>query len=334
MRERAVGGHVAVGVPVVVRADVDQLDEAHAALGEAAGDEALPREAFAGAVLQAVEVERGVGLAAEVEHLGHGHLHAGGGLEGFQPGDQRGVGGMLLLVLAVKAVEQAEFERLDFGGGGAADEIRDRLRTREDARAGMDAGEKVGAENLRAGIRELRREHDERWEIAVFRPQPVADPRAEAGSRETHRAGVDAERGLEVVVVVAAHGAHEADVVHALADVREEIADLGAAGPAGFEVPERREENVGAFVRSALAAVGLEPRLWVERVHVRHAAGHEEEDHALRFAGEMRDARRQRLGAVLGEQMVQDAGKQHRTRDERADYLAAGAVGVGHGFRA
>jgi len=83
---------------------------------------------------------------------------------------------MLLLVLAVEAVEQAEFERLEFRRRRAADEIRDRLRARDHARAGMDAGEKVGAENLRAGIRKLRREDDERREIPVFRPQPVAHP--------------------------------------------------------------------------------------------------------------------------------------------------------------
>ena len=44
--QRDVVRHVAVRVPVVRRAGVDQLDEPHAALGQPAGDQALPGEAL------------------------------------------------------------------------------------------------------------------------------------------------------------------------------------------------------------------------------------------------------------------------------------------------
>ena len=47
---------------------------------------------------------------------------------------------------------------------------------------------------------------------------------------------MDAEGGLEVVRVVAAHRADEADVVHAFADVGEQVADFGAAFAAGWAV--------------------------------------------------------------------------------------------------
>src|SRR4030095_15868688 len=45
-RERLVRFDVAMGVPIIVRADIDQFDEAHPALDEAEGDQTLPGEAF------------------------------------------------------------------------------------------------------------------------------------------------------------------------------------------------------------------------------------------------------------------------------------------------
>src|SRR6516164_11539042 len=56
LRELGVLGHVGVGVPIVVGAAVDQLDEADAALGEAAGDQTLPTEALGIAALNDVEL--------------------------------------------------------------------------------------------------------------------------------------------------------------------------------------------------------------------------------------------------------------------------------------
>src|SRR5262245_31904551 len=56
--ERGVGRHVAVRVPIIAGAVVDDFDEAHAALSEPPGDEALPAEALGVGALQAVELER------------------------------------------------------------------------------------------------------------------------------------------------------------------------------------------------------------------------------------------------------------------------------------
>ena len=67
----------------------------------------------------------------------------------------------------------------------------------------MIGGQEVVVEDLRAGVGHLRREHDERRQILVHRAEAVADPRADARPREEERAGVDAERGLVVLVVVA-----------------------------------------------------------------------------------------------------------------------------------
>src|SRR5262245_21557045 len=53
--QRLVSGDVGMGVPVAGRAGVDQLNEADAALGEAAGDQALPGEALRVTAIEAVE---------------------------------------------------------------------------------------------------------------------------------------------------------------------------------------------------------------------------------------------------------------------------------------
>ena len=75
------------------------------------------------------------------------------------------------------------------------------------------------------------------------RAQAVADPRADARPGDEERAGVDGERGLEVLVVVGGHRADEADVVHLVAEVREEVADQRAALAAAAELPARLEQR-------------------------------------------------------------------------------------------
>ena len=54
--------HVAVRIPVCAGADVDEFEEADAAFGESAGDEALPTEAGCCSAREAVEGEGCVGF--------------------------------------------------------------------------------------------------------------------------------------------------------------------------------------------------------------------------------------------------------------------------------
>jgi hypothetical protein len=103
-----------------------------------------------------------------------------------------------------------------------------------------------------------------------------------------------------VLVVIGLHRADQADVIHALAQVREEIADQRAALAAGrnsqpglsnrrcwFESPP----PMPIVLPSAAKSFGL-----VERVHVRHAAIGEDEDDALGAGRKMRRLRRERIG--------------------------------------
>ena len=58
-REFVVRTQIAVGVPVVAGAGVDQFDDAHAAFGHAPGHHALPAEALVVAAFEAVLAEGG-----------------------------------------------------------------------------------------------------------------------------------------------------------------------------------------------------------------------------------------------------------------------------------
>src|SRR5689334_9243779 len=74
--------HVAVRIPVSVRAGIDQLDETHAPLGEPARNEALPRKTLRASAFKAIKLVDQVSFLAEIESLGSRHLHAVRGLEG------------------------------------------------------------------------------------------------------------------------------------------------------------------------------------------------------------------------------------------------------------
>ena len=56
--------HVGMRVPIIVRADIDQFDETHAAFSHAPRDETLPGKTFRAAAFQTVELERRVGFLA------------------------------------------------------------------------------------------------------------------------------------------------------------------------------------------------------------------------------------------------------------------------------
>ena len=81
---------VGVGVPPAARAAVE-LDEPHAALDQAAGQQAEPAEALGRRVVQAVEGAGLGGLARQVDGLGGLGLHAEGQLVALDPGVELGL---------------------------------------------------------------------------------------------------------------------------------------------------------------------------------------------------------------------------------------------------
>ena len=145
------------------------------------------------------------------------------------------------------------------------------------------------------------------------------------GRGEGDRAGVHAERGLEVVGVIVAHRTDEAQVVGTFGDVRKKLADPQARLAALLEFPLRpleifldhavvRREGLQHLLRhlEGLVVVGDQFRLVVERIDVRHAAAHVQEDDPLGTRTEMgvlapSGSRRSVLTAVACQQFGKDA---------------------------
>ena len=111
--------------------------------------------------------------------------------------------------------------------------------------------------------------------------------------------------------------------------------DLCAAFPMRSKGPLRAFEKNLLVARPVLdlRVIGLdlfsmirdEPRLRIEGVHMRNAAAHVHENHALRPRGKMR---RGRLRIGCREQLGNDARHEQRTGGEGAEESAAGAGGA------
>ena len=125
------GLHVAVGIPVVLRASVDEFDDAHASFEQSSGEETLGCEGAAISGRSAVERECGGGFAGQIERFGRGAHHAAGRLKaGLASGQIEVVGA----VAGVKFVDVAEHLGFELGqrgilGAGCAD--REWVRHRE-----------------------------------------------------------------------------------------------------------------------------------------------------------------------------------------------------------
>ena len=78
----------------------------------------------------------------------------------------------------------------------------------------MVGGQEVAGVDLRATVRQMRCDHDERRQILVKRTQPVAEPRPHARPRECRRTGMHADSRFGVVEVRGLHRSDDADVVH------------------------------------------------------------------------------------------------------------------------
>ena len=101
------------------------------------------------------------------------------------------------------------------------------------------------------------------------------------------------QQGRFVVGDVRVHRANDAALIDDLANVRQRFADLDPALPVWPELERRRHEAGRVWLLVNLAGrlgvfVFLQRRLGVERVDMRRAAVHEQEDHPLGPGREVR----------------------------------------------
>ena len=316
LREWGVAHHVAVGVPVIRGADVDQFHESDAAFDQAAGDEALPREAGRAASRQAVQLQGLVGFLGEIEGLGGGGLHPERNLEALHPRRECRILA-IHRVTAIQLGEGVEFLPL-LNGRHPRFHVRHRFRGRHHGGALMSAWQEVRGPHLTPGIRAVRRDHHERRQVLVRAAEPVTHPRTEARPGDRERASVHAERSVVVVRVARVHRSNQGDVVGHPGHVREEFADFRARFAAFLELPLRLLEEELLVARpiarlrmiegDLLAVIGGELRLRVETIDVRDAAAHEQEDDALGLTGKVRRLRCECVGPFFGQHLAEECG--------------------------
>ena len=297
--ERAVdlagfGGEFFVEVLVVVPAVVPDLDDADAALDEAAGDEEL-LALLAGAVGGA----GGLGFFGDVEGVGGLGLHTEGDLVGFEAGLEGGFALEILGVDLVELIDEVELAALFLRGDVAVADVLDHLL--DVGRGGVDrgalerAGEKRGAVVGNAAERETAvAEGDEAGEILVFGAEPVDEPRAEAGLHDAERAGVHEDGGDVVRGDVGPHGADDGEVVGVGGGLRKGVADLQTGAAVFLEFKGRAHGDAPVGERFSVAT--REGGLGVPGVDVGRRTLGEDVDDGFGLAGKMRGLGKERAG--------------------------------------
>ena len=126
-------------------------------------------------------------------------------------------------------------------------------------------------------------------QFVALAAQPVDGPGAGAREPEKRKTGVHEEVALGMLAELRRHRPDDGEFVGVLRHLGKQVADLGSAFAPWPKRPLRRHEQavvveLRAFDRSGqrLSGVRHERRLWIERIDVRNAAAHEQEDHPLR----------------------------------------------------
>ena len=352
----ALAGHAAVDVGVVVPVVVVDLDEADAAFDEATGHQHAVREAAALAGFFAVELEDVLRFLGEVGEFRHRGLHAEGHLILLDAG----MGLRIAHGLIIEAVELVD--AVDgllaqvVGHAGRVVDEEDRVALAAERDAGVFARQvAAGPETARDGLFLVavgrgRDEHHEVREVVVLGAEAVGGPGAEAGTTRDLVAGLHGADRRLVVDRLGVEGAHPADLVGVLAEVRQQVgvqphaalAMLGEVilrrrdGEAGLAAGHRRQALAVADARGQVLVVHLlHLRLVVEEVHLGGAADHVEVDDALGLGQMLRaDRARRGVGHRAAEQARERGGAEGV--GARAEEAASGLEGVplvedGHG---
>ena len=281
---------------MVVPAAVVELDEAGAALGEAAGEQAVRGER-AVARGAAVHFKSLLGFASVRHQFRHGGLHAEGEFVLLDAGGDFRIAGFagLELVEAVDRLDQFPLRLRRVAGRGAhvVDGIAGGLEfdalqvAGQEAAAPLPRGDRLALAASDAG------QHDEAGQVLAFAAEAVEHPRAHRGPARDDRAGVHEGMGGIVVDLLGVHRADHGDLVGVFRDVGEGVADLDAGfAVAGEVVLGAHAVECLALELGELLALGeglrhrfsvqlTELRFEIEGFQMRRPAGHAEEDHPL-----------------------------------------------------
>ena len=287
---------------VVIPVPVVELDEAAAAFGEPAREQAVGGERTV-ARFAAIQREGLCRLARDVHEAGHAGLH----LERHLIlGDARPHFGVVHRAAAelVQRIDRRDVAALGLArDAGRVVEVEDGVSFGTELHALVLGGEEAAAPLARGdGLRRASLaggdEDDEAGEVFGFGAESIGDPGAHARPPRDLRAGVHEHVRGVVVDGIRRHRADDADVVGHGTDVRQKFGELGAvlAVPGELELRSLADEflalelgellAVGEALRHALAVHLGESGLMVEELELRGASGHGQPDDALGLLGQ------------------------------------------------
>ena len=211
---------------MLIPARMHELREAHAPLGEAAGDEAIIRKCAWDEDVGSIHLEDGLGFVAEIQQVRHGGLHAKRHLVLRDTGVDLGIadGAEVLAVEGLDVVEHraarvaADARRVaDIGHGIAGTaETHSLVLSRQETVTPV-----MLEEELAAGLGLIRRgHHDEVWEVLVHRTEAVGEPCTHRRATRNLRARHEERDARGVIHGLGIHRADDAEFVGDGANVR------------------------------------------------------------------------------------------------------------------
>ena len=216
-------GHVGVLIPgrVVRVVGVVHLNVAHARLRQPPRHQALAAVIVGRRLIDAVQIERRLALARQVEHVRRMVLHAKRQLVRIDHRFQVAVARVRFQLRAIQRLHQIELRLLRLRRPLAVEQIANlRILRRHarpaDRRSLIHGRQKRIAIISRPAVGRRRRQHHERRQILILRAQPVAHPRAHRRPNEIRRAGVQKQRRRAVGDALRVHAVQEAEVIDAL----------------------------------------------------------------------------------------------------------------------
>jgi hypothetical protein len=135
-----------------------------------------------------------------------------------------------------------------------------------------------GGPELRANDGVTGAENDEAWEVLIFGPEAIGEPRTHGGTAGDAGTAVHHEQRRFMIGDIGIHGADDAAIVNTLAEFWKNFADFDAAFTVAIELEWGTEEaarfTLGFEIACGhgLAAIFLEQRFGVEGIYLRRAA--------------------------------------------------------------
>ncbi len=286
-----------------------EFDEPDTAFHHAAGEQAGAAEVFGILFIEAVEFGGGFGFAGQIDQLRDGGLHAEGELVIGYRGVDLVDCAVAVRDAAVEAMEQVELALCGLGIGFARGDVGDGEAAAAEERGLVAGGEEAATEDVDAAGRDHAGVHDdEAGEIFAGAAETVGHPGAHAWAALQTGARVHEIVAGGVFGVLGDHGADDGHVVDAGCDVRKQAADRGSGLSVALEFERGTEQQradgpdvLWPLERQWLTALFLQALFGVERIDVRDAAIHEQEDDRFRFGGIVRRADPHRVErAVVG----------------------------------